>query len=55
MEAAAVIAMSQGMASYNHIGHGPVNPNNALNVSDDIDVIWVPRIYTSKETLFSHG
>ncbi len=55
MEAAAVIAMSQGMAAYNHIGHGAVDPDSALIVEDDIDVIWVPRIYTTKETLFSHG
>jgi len=55
MEAAAVIAMSQGMAAYNYQGNGPIEPGSTLSVMDDIDVIWVPRIYTTEKALFRHG
>ncbi len=55
MEAAAVIAMSQGMAAYQCQGHGSVERSSALSVSEDLDVIWVPRIYETEKALFKYG
>lgn len=53
MEAAAVIAMSQGMAALHCQGRGPmVNTGFAY---DGIDVCRVPRIHKTREALFRHG
>lgn len=53
MEAAAVIAMSQGMAALNCEGRGPMV--NTGFCYDGIDVCRVPRIHESREALFRHG
>ena len=60
MEAASIIAMSQGFAALKVEG-GPHIINGDYGISADnleemdVDVFAVPTIYTTKEELFRHG
>lgn len=60
MEAASIIAMSQGFAALQveggpHIINGDYN-FGAENMEDlEVDMVTVPTIYTTKEELFRHG
>lgn len=59
MEALSIIAMSQGMAAYQVVGHGSLADgayvNNPGMQEIERDFYWVPRVHTTKEELFQHG
>jgi hypothetical protein len=54
-EAAAVIAMSQGMAALQVDGHGAHAWPEDYYEQTSIDVVRVPEISTTEEELFKHG